>query len=323
VPADAPGHPSIVQIEVDTECNLACPMCPRVGLYRDRPRRRMPLAELREVFLRDLPGPHLTIFSGFSEALLNPDLWPMMELERSRGARVFLGTNGHLVDRETAARLVDLGVDRVILSLEALDETAYRRTRGARGSGRVLGNLAALAEASARGGGRTEVAVNFVVTRSTLPGIARFLEAMADLGVREVSLIKLMDDAAGDPAFRARESLGWDAYEALDFVGLADLARRRGVLLQWSDRSRLERPGCDLPRSSIYVTASWDVAFCPFLAQHEGFRLGSLLESSLAELLASERAARLRQPFEAGSHLPACEACACLFACSEPERGAR
>ncbi len=177
-----------VHVETTSHCNLDCPMCIRHGW--DEPLGHMPPARF-ERLLQGLPADDadsITLaLSGFGEPLVNPD-WPeMMRQASRRGHRVELITNGLLIDERVARTLVDVGVAQVTVSVDACDEAAYARMRGAPVSG-ALAAVRHLLQARLHTRQSIAVGVAAVATRSTVAALPALLEWAADLKLDFVSI---------------------------------------------------------------------------------------------------------------------------------------
>jgi MoaA/NifB/PqqE/SkfB family radical SAM enzyme len=70
-----------------------------------------------------LPTTDLVYLQGWGEPLLYPDLWKMIEFLKKRNVRIGLTSNGTLITREIARRLVEAGVDIIAFSLAGTDKT--------------------------------------------------------------------------------------------------------------------------------------------------------------------------------------------------------
>ncbi len=302
-----------VQVEVTTACNLGCTFCPHMSLYRDRTERHVGFDEFREVFDRSFPQWHVTIFSGFSETLLNHDVFKMIEYEKARGNSAILATNGLLLDSERAQQIADLDVDGVTVTLDTMVPSRYAELRGVDALPVVLRNLGSLQEAIRSKGASTEVIINYVLMRSTAGCIRDVLDLMGREGIGSLFLIKLMQGSQSPGPFHKSEGMSWDEHEAMDYEAIRAHADRLGITVHRSSRASLHDPGCSLPSSAIYLTSSWDAFVCPFHVNNVEYRLGNLKESTIEEVRSSEQFKRLGAVFEAGSHLPECRDCACLF----------
>src|SRR3954451_14768464 len=114
----APPLPRELQVEVTGACNLSCRMClvsyrPKLG----RKQAAMPLDRLVGL-LDELPGLERLTLQGLGEPLLCPDLVDMVAAPKQRGIAVGFNSNAMLLTPAIAARLVDLGLDWLHVSLD-------------------------------------------------------------------------------------------------------------------------------------------------------------------------------------------------------------
>lgn len=319
-------EPKVIQIEVNTDCDLRCPFCPAAGVFRARPRRRVTEEEFRTVFgrFRDL---HHTIFSGFGEALLHPDLWRFVCFEKERGHQVSVATNGMLLNEEACQNIVALGVDRVLVTLDTLSPEHYASLRGSRNLPTLLRNLVFLADCIRDSGAATKIVIQYIVMRSTRDNMEAILGFMAEHELSQIVFIRIMKPAGqviADISHRLpvvdprKEYLSWEEYEAIDYRRIARLARDRGITVQRSDRGADHEPGCGLLESAVYITVEWDVTICPFMAQFPDHRLGNLLEQTIEEIYADPPMARLRHRLTEGTRPDECCECTCHLADEHP-----
>ena len=156
-----------LRISVMDRCNFRCPYCMPEDIY-DRDFRflssaqRLSFAEifrLARLFVR-LGASKLRITGG--EPLLRPGLADLVgDLSRLKGVEdVALTTNGVLLAQQAAA-LAAAGLDRVTVSLDAVDEALFRRMSG--GRGRLQSVLEGIAEAQSAG--LEPIKINAVVQR--------------------------------------------------------------------------------------------------------------------------------------------------------------
>ena len=131
-PQKAWGMPTFLQIEPTSHCNLRCRVCPvATGLGRDSGHMDFTLFK----GLMDELGDYLLVmmFWDWGEPLLNPRALDMINYAKTKGIRVVISTNGHLLaDEKLAAGLVDSGVDQIIFSVDGISQETYQhfRTRG-------------------------------------------------------------------------------------------------------------------------------------------------------------------------------------------------
>jgi len=154
-----------LRISVTDRCNFRCRYCmPRERFGEDHtflPRRAyLSFEEIEKVVTacRPLGLEKVRITGG--EPLLRPDLHDLISRISSTGVEVALTTNASLLSRQ-APRLADAGLDRVTVSLDALDPKIHSQmTDSSIPVEVVLGGIDAALEA-----GLSPVKVNCVVQR--------------------------------------------------------------------------------------------------------------------------------------------------------------
>ena len=154
-----------LRISVTDRCNFRCRYCmPRERFGEDHtflPRRAyLSFEDIEKVVIacRPLGLEKVRITGG--EPLLRPDLHDLISRISSTGVEVALTTNASLLSGQ-APRLADAGLDRVTVSLDALDPKIHSQmTDSSIPVEVVLGGIDAALEA-----GRSPVKVNCVVQR--------------------------------------------------------------------------------------------------------------------------------------------------------------
>jgi MoaA/NifB/PqqE/SkfB family radical SAM enzyme len=123
------GAPLYVAWQITNECNLACLHC----IEESGPGKAFPdELDEEEVFgvldqLMDEEVPYLS-FSG-GEPMLHPHFFRMVERVTTRGGQLKIETNGHYLTKENCARLKDLGVKAVQVSLDGASKATFGRMR--------------------------------------------------------------------------------------------------------------------------------------------------------------------------------------------------
>ena len=161
-----------LRISVMDRCNFRCPYCMPENIY-DRnfrflsSRERLSFSEivrLTRLFAR-MGACKLRITGG--EPLLRAGLADLIgDLSRLEGVEdIALTTNGVLLAQQ-AASLTAAGLDRVTVSLDAVDEELFRRMSG--GRGRLEAVLDGISEA--RAAGLNPIKINAVIQRGVNDG---------------------------------------------------------------------------------------------------------------------------------------------------------
>lgn len=296
-----PPLPDELQVEVTAACNLRCPMC--LVRYRpplDRVRHSMSLDAFRALVDANPDVRRITL-QGLGEPLLAPNLLEMVELAAGRGIAVGFNTNGTLLTRARAERLVGAGLAWLHVSVDGATAATYEAIRDGARFDKVVANVAGLVDLKRRSGGDLpRVRLVFVAMRrnvAELPGVVRLA---AETGVDDVwvqHLSHTFDDTDGSDdgayvairGYTAAEAL-WDAAPA-PFAEARRLAEELGVDLRLprvEDDAPLPprpagEPGCDWPWRSGYVTYDGALQPCCMVMGADRATLGHLADGSFAD----------------------------------------
>ena len=85
--------------------------------------------------------------NGMGDPLIHPKICEMIEYANKSGIRMLLGTNGILLNKSLANRLLHSGVDLIELSIDAATSHTYSVVRGGKNYEKVLRNVISFAEA--------------------------------------------------------------------------------------------------------------------------------------------------------------------------------
>lgn len=133
------AFPSSAIIETTTRCNLRCVMCARMGDTHSG--QNMPY----EVFERCMESliPHLSRvdLNGHGETFLNKDFMRIFEQAKRNGAYVAITTNGTLIDESMADSLVRVGMDEMVISLDAASPELFEKIRQGARFDKILENI--------------------------------------------------------------------------------------------------------------------------------------------------------------------------------------
>jgi len=130
-----------VHVEPTTGCNLSCRTCVRHSW--DEPTGFMEMESYRALIrgLSQVPSLNRVSFWGFGEPLLHPDIVEMVSLAKGLGASTDLITNGLLLTRELAERLVEAGLDRLTVSIDGVSTRGNADVRSGADLNAVLRNI--------------------------------------------------------------------------------------------------------------------------------------------------------------------------------------
>jgi len=188
-------YPSKLFVEVTTQCNLRCSMCVKQNEDGGVPEGSMSPA----VFDALAPAfPHLDalVLSGIGESLLHPHLEAFIRKAKKllpEGAWVGFQTNGMLLNDSRAASLVDAGLDRICLSLDAVSDDSFRSIREGGEMRDMESAFAALNKARSRHRKKDiRIGIEFVLMRDNLPELPDTLRWAARQGATFALVTQLL-----------------------------------------------------------------------------------------------------------------------------------
>lgn len=128
-----PSKPLDVICEISYVCNLACPTCFRWTSKEDE--HELDLKQWKDVItkLKEWLGTFNLTFTG-GEPFLRKDILDIFKFATSNGIVTGVVSNGSLIDKTLARRIVDSGLDGLCLSLNSLKRHIHNETRGTNGS---------------------------------------------------------------------------------------------------------------------------------------------------------------------------------------------
>jgi len=126
-------QPRLVFWEVTKGCNLRCVHCRATATELASP-SDLPTAQALNIIdqIAEFANPILVLSGG--EPLYRPDIFQLAKYATDKGLRVALATNGTLVTKEVAQKIVDAGVKRVSISLDGANADTHDTFRGIPGA---------------------------------------------------------------------------------------------------------------------------------------------------------------------------------------------
>jgi len=183
------GDPISMSIEPTTSCNLRCPQCPSGLRSFSRP-TGMLQGDLFQKLIDEQKSTltYLTLyFQG--EPYLNPDFLDMVAYASKNKVYTATSTNAHYFNEENARRTVEAGLDRVIISIDGVEQDSYGKYRIGGKLEKVLSGTQELVKAKKAAGSTTpHIIWQFIVfghNESELPDIRALA---ADYEVDELSV---------------------------------------------------------------------------------------------------------------------------------------
>jgi radical SAM protein with 4Fe4S-binding SPASM domain len=185
------GMPVSVGIELTNYCNLKCRECLSGSEKMLRGRGFMDLT-LFDKIIKEL-RPYVfnlnLYFQG--EPMLHPGFFSF--LKRAEGIYTTVSTNGHFLSEENAERLVTSGLNKLIISLDGMDQSTYSSYRVNGNLDLVLQGIANVAEAKRKNSSKLKLAIQFLINRNNehqIQEVRHYARAMkAKLRLKSMQII--------------------------------------------------------------------------------------------------------------------------------------
>jgi len=281
------GIPPILQIEPSNICNLRCLTCATGAELMKRPETLMPFDMYRGVIDQIKDYVCLLVLWSWGEPFVNRDAFRMIRYAKDSGLLVHSSTNGHFFNtREEARKVIDSGLDSLIVAVDGLDQTTYEKYRKGGSLQSVVSSIKNLvAERASAGVHYPLITLRFIVMRHNEHQVDRVEEFASDLGVDRLTFRSAIVRRS---TLNLQDSLTPHAseFQQSDYDGILS-----GV-------NTIERCNnyCHRPYANLTVFSNGDVVTCEndFNAVHP---LGNVADQSIRRILSSNKSRAFLKTF--------------------------
>ncbi len=254
------------QIEVTSRCNLKCVMCPVTVLAERWPARDMTW-ETFERAAAAFARAKWVHLQGWGEPLLHRRIFDMIGRAKAAGCRVGFTTNGTRLTRGAGARLLDLELDLLAVSIAGASPATHAAIRVGSDFAKLVQNLRQflrLRQGSGKAGPKVEIF--YLMTRTNLAELPRAVELAAELGADELVATNL--DYVMTPGLDALRAYGEGPPARALGAALEEAraaARRAGIAFRPYPLAFREMAVCDLnPLRILFISADGAVSPCVY-----------------------------------------------------------
>lgn len=128
------NFPRMVLLEPTNYCNFSCVHCPYTSISK-KPSYRQGFMDI-DLYKKIID--EMSMYKGITlrpfergEALINPQLPEMIKYAKEKGVeRIWLNTNGLLLTPKKSRELLEAGLDRLEVSIDAASEKTFSRIKG-------------------------------------------------------------------------------------------------------------------------------------------------------------------------------------------------
>jgi radical SAM protein with 4Fe4S-binding SPASM domain len=196
------GLPVSLSTELTNNCNLHCPQCASGSGLMERKHGFME-TDLFIKVMKEL-GPYLynlnLYFQG--EPMLHPLLFTF--LENSRDIHTVVSTNGHFLSDENAEKIVKSRLNKLIISVDGLDQKTYSAYRVDGDLNRVLDGIKTISLIKEKFRSSLEIELQFLVNRyneAQIPAVKQFAASVrAKLRLKSMQIINSREIEAWQPS---------------------------------------------------------------------------------------------------------------------------
>ena len=284
-----PSRPLILMVEPTNRCNYRCPLCDKGSGKLTRPEGDMSLDNFTN--LLNMAGDSLKMLMLWNqgEPLLNHQLPDMIAQARSRGIFTVVSTNGSLLERKWAG-LIDSGLDELIISLDGIDPSSYKKYRRGGNFQEVTEGIKAFA-ASRGKRFKPLISLQFLLLKENIDNIGEFEILAKELGADRV-LLKTVQVA------NERQAEEYLPHE-LKFTRYSD---------HRAEKTRRRRFDCRKILYSAVIDWNGNMVPCCF-DKNEDFVMGNVFADGLVESWNGEKFRVFRENIAAGKRPPMCYNC--------------
>ena len=255
-------YPSKLFVETTTYCNLKCQMCVKHSGDSEIPEGNLTM-ETFAALEPALPHVEALVLNGIGESLMHPQLEEFIrKAKKLMPADSWVGfqSNGLLLDEARAFSLVEAGLDRICLSLDAICPDTFRKIREGGEVEDLEQAFSALRTAKARSGNSTlQVGVEFVVMRDNIYQLPTVLRWAASRGASFAIVSHLLPYAENHVSQAAYDSNSDESIKLFE---------------SW--KKRAESEGIDM--SNYFY-----VYFCKYVRTEEEQRMVDFVQQMMAE----------------------------------------
>ena len=182
------GIPFSIDFEPTTSCNLRCPECPS-GLRKfSRPTGMLEMNRFKKTVDEISKHSFYLMFYFQGEPFLNSNFLEMVTYAKSKNLYVATSTNAHYLTEEKSEEVIASGLDRLIISIDGIDQEAYGKYRIGGHLEKVLEGTKRIVEAKRKQQKGPHIIWQFIVFKHNEHQINDVKDLGKELGVDEVRI---------------------------------------------------------------------------------------------------------------------------------------
>lgn len=192
------GMPPSLFIEPTNICNVKCPLCPTWDKRYKKKRGYMSFNQFKKIVDRLSPYLFNITLWNYGEPFLNKDIYKMIKYAKNKNIHIISSTNGYgFKDKNSLKKLMETGIDRLIVSLDGLDQKTLSKYRVNANFQHIFNGLNYIRDEKKRLNLKKPIIeLQFVVMKHNEAQIEKMKKFAKELGVNEIAFksINLYDN---------------------------------------------------------------------------------------------------------------------------------
>jgi len=173
------SYPRMIEVETTTHCNQKCVVCEHT--YWAETPRHMTYDEFNHI-LGQFPKLSWIGLTGIGEGFLNPDYLKMIKLVKNRNIYTEIYDTLFSLREETLEELIDLGLDRIIISMMGATDETYNKMQPPSQLAIVKSRIKKIIELkSEKGKVYPEITFHYIITKENINEAPGFLNMVREL----------------------------------------------------------------------------------------------------------------------------------------------
>ncbi|UCD84848.1 MAG: SPASM domain-containing protein [Deltaproteobacteria bacterium] len=291
-------YPSSLLIEVSSKCNLNCSICQAVKASKYRKNSLLLFDDYKKI-IDDVSFFCFQINLSFcGEPLLNKDIERMIVYAANKKIDVVISTNGELLSPECAQAILKTPLSRIIISLDAVNETTYKKIRGSGNYDAIVNNIGNLINKRKKLHLKSPVVeLQMVCTKANEGQIDEFVLLADQMGADVASIKTLYIDPHGGESYKKNlienflPKEGISRYDVDDYKNI-----------------KLKEGGPCPSLNMAVITCDGDVVMCCFDIYGK-FNFGNAIRESFKEIWKDGKYKSFRENVMKNRKLDLCKTC--------------
>jgi radical SAM protein with 4Fe4S-binding SPASM domain len=201
---DVAGLPVSISAELTNNCNLNCPQCSSGSGLMERKRGFMDIELFKKVMKELRPYLYNVNLYFQGEPMLHPSFFsfPASCLK----THTVVSTNGHFLSEDNSERIVRSGLDKLIISLDGIDQETYSAYRVNGNVIKVIDGINNVASAKKKYKSSLKIEIQFLVNRFNEHQIGKVRElaksVQGSVRLKSMQIIDKADISSWQPSSR-------------------------------------------------------------------------------------------------------------------------